>query len=90
MILRSSARNCCPCAGEGHLRKEGTMNDKLIITVREPDESGSSVNKALALVLEVCAKTNRTQQDVFSRMIEYAYDRLEIKGGGSDDDTENP
>lgn len=25
-----------------------------------------------------------------SRMIEWAYDRLEIKGGGSDDNTENP
>ncbi len=72
------------------------MNDKLIITVREPDEGGSSANvvridkKALALVREVCAETNRTQQDIVSRMIEWAYDRLEIKGGGSDDDTENP
>jgi hypothetical protein len=72
------------------------MNDKLIITVREPDEGGSSANvvridkKALALVREVCAETNRTQQDIVSRMIEFAYDRLEIKGGGSDDDTENP
>jgi hypothetical protein len=71
------------------------MNDKLIITVREPDEGGSSANvvridkKALALVREVCAETNRTQQDIVSRMIEWAYDRLEIKGGGSDDDTEN-
>lgn len=72
------------------------MNDKLIITVREPDEGGSFANvvridkKALALVREVCAETNRTQQDIVSRMIEWAYDRLEIKGGGSDDDTENP
>lgn len=72
------------------------MNDKLIITVREPDEGGSSATfvridkKALALVREVCAETNRTQQDIVSRMIEWAYDRLEIKGGGSDDDTENP
>ncbi len=72
------------------------MNDKLIITVREPDEGGSSANvvridkKALALVREVCAETNRTQQDIVSRMIEWAYDRLEIKGGGSDDYTENP
>lgn len=72
------------------------MNDKLIITVREPDEGGSSANvvridkKALALVREVCAETNRTQQDIVSRMIEWAYDRLEIKGGGSDEDTENP
>lgn len=72
------------------------MNDKLIITVREPDEGGSSANvvridkKALALVREVCTETNRTQQDIVSRMIEWAYDRLEIKGGGSDDDTENP
>lgn len=71
------------------------MNDKLIITVREPDEGGSSANvvridkKALALVREVCAETNRTQQDIVSRMIEWAYDRLEIKGGGNDD-TENP
>lgn len=61
------------------------MNDKLIITVREPDEGGSSANvvridkKALALVREVCAETNRTQQDIVSRMIEWAYDRLEIK-----------
>lgn len=68
------------------------MNEKLIITVREPDEGGSSANvvridkKALALVREVCAETNRTQQDIVSRMIEWAYDRLEIKGGGSDDD----
>ena len=72
------------------------MNEKLIITVREPDEGGSSANvvridkTALAMVREVCAKTNRTQQDIVSRMIEWAYDRLEIKGGGSDDDTENP
>lgn len=70
--------------------------DKLIITVREPDEGGSSANvvridkKALALVREISAETNRTQQDIVSRMIEWAYDRLEIKGGGSDDDTENP
>ncbi len=61
------------------------MEEKLIIAVRETEKSGSSVNvvkiskKALALVRELCAETNRTQQDIVSRLIEWAYDRVEIQ-----------
>ena len=65
------------------------MDEKLIIPKRDPNEKtdGTQVirisKKAFALVNELCADANRTQTDIASRIIEWAYDRCEVIEDGS-------
>lgn len=60
------------------------MEEKLRIPKRDPDDRGMNAcvikinRKAHALVNELCSLTNRSQQDVASRLIEWAYERVEI------------
>lgn len=59
--------------------------DILYIPVRNPDDDRSAgrcirvSDKAAALVDALCMNTNRTRQDVASRLIEWAFDRTEIQ-----------
>ena len=58
--------------------------DKLKIQKRDPESNYSQstavrVNrKALALVSDICEKTNRSQLEIASRLIEWAYEHVEI------------
>ena len=58
--------------------------DKLKIQKRDPQDSSNNstavrVNrKALALVTDICEKTNRSQLDIASRLIEWAYEHVEV------------
>lgn len=60
------------------------MNDKLKIPKRNPESTYSQsttvrVNrKSLALVSDICDKTNRSQMEIASRLIEWAYEHVEI------------
>ena len=64
------------------------MGDKLIIPKRDPNERTENTQpirvskKALALVNELCTDTNRTQTDIASRLIEWAYDHCEVIDNG--------
>lgn len=57
---------------------------KLVITKRTPDEYGEQTRtvrvskRALAIVNELCRSTNRTQQDITSRLIEFAFEHCEV------------
>ncbi len=68
------------------------MEEKLIIPKRDPDEEKSSScvvrvsKKALTLINSLCADTNRTQMDIASRLIEWAYDRAEVVEDGETDE----
>ena len=58
--------------------------DKLKIQRKDPETTHSNstavrVNrKALALVTDICEKTNRSQLEIASRMIEWAYEHVEV------------
>lgn len=58
--------------------------DKLKIQKRDPESTHSNstavrVNrKALALVTDICEKTNRSQLEIASRLIEWAYEHVEV------------
>lgn len=64
--------------------------EKLIIPVKDPDEYGEQARvvkvnkKSMALIKELCAKTNRSQCDIASRLIEFAFDNCEVDDNGSD------
>lgn len=63
------------------------MEEKLIIPVKSPDECGDQAcavkvsKKEMVLIKQLCAETNRSQCDVASRLIEWAYDRTEVDNG---------
>ena len=65
------------------------MEDKLIIPVKSPDECGDQAcavkvnKKAMTLIKQLCAETNRSQCDVASRLIEFAFDHTEVVENGS-------
>lgn len=69
------------------------MDEKLRIPVKSPDECGDQAcavkvsKKAMTLIKQLCTETNRSQCDVASRLIEWAYDRTEVTDateGGED------
>lgn len=66
------------------------MDEKLKIPVKSPDECGDQAcavkvsKKAMTLIKQLCAETNRSQCDVASRLIEFAFDRTEVTEGGED------
>lgn len=61
------------------------MEEKLRIPKRDPENRGEQIRivrvskKALALVNSLCAETNRTQHDIASRLIEWAYEHCEVR-----------
>lgn len=60
------------------------MKEKLIIPVKSPDECGEQAcvvkvsRKAMMFIKQLCTETNRSQCDVASRMIEWAFDHIEV------------
>lgn len=68
------------------------MNEKLRIPVKSPDECGDQAcavkvsKKAMTLIKQLCAETNRSQCDVTSRLIEFAFDHTEVIENGNDDE----
>lgn len=68
------------------------MEEKLIIPVKSPDECGDQAcavkvsKKAMVLIKQLCAETNRSQCDVASRLIEWAYDHAEVVEDGEADE----
>lgn len=60
------------------------MGEKLRIQRKDPESTSSNstavrVNrKALALVSDICEKTNRSQLEIASRLIEWAYEHVEV------------
>lgn len=61
------------------------MSEKLIITKpAEPKEGAGQVvrvsPKAYALLEDLAAKSGRSRSYIANKMIEFAYDRAEIKG----------
>lgn len=67
------------------------MEEKLIIPVKSPDECGDQAcavkvsKKAMTLIKQLCAETNRSQCDVASRLIEFAFDHTEVVENGNDE-----
>ena len=65
------------------------MEEKLIIPVKSPDECGDQAcavkvsKKAMTLIKQLCAESNRSQCDVASRLIEFAFDHTEVVGNGN-------
>lgn len=66
-------------------------NGKLLIPKFDPStksDGGQCVRisrKAMALVMSLCSDTNRSQQDIASRLIEYAYEHAEVIEAKEDD-----
>lgn len=58
--------------------------EKLRIQKRDPQDSSNNSTavrvsrKALALVADICEKTNRSQLEIASRLIEWAYEHVEV------------
>ena len=67
------------------------MDEKLRIPVKSPDEFGDQAcavkvnKKAMTLIKQLCAETNRSQCDVASRLIEFAFDHTEVVENGSNE-----
>lgn len=67
------------------------MEEKLIIPVKSPDECGDQAcavkvnRKAMMFIKQLCAETNRSQCDVASRLIEFAFDHTEVVENGNDE-----
>lgn len=65
--------------------------EKLLIPKFDPSaksDGGQCVRisrKAMALVMSLCSDTNRSQQDIASRLIEYAYEHAEVVEAKEDD-----
>ena len=65
------------------------MDEKLIIPIKSPDECGDQAcavkvsKKAMTLIKQLCAESNRSQCDVASRLIEFAFDHTEVVGNGN-------
>ena len=67
------------------------MSEKLVITKpAEPKESAGQVvrvsPKAYALLEDLAAKSGRSRSYIANKMIEFAYDRVEIKEEGEEDE----
>lgn len=58
--------------------------ETLKIPVKNPDECGEQAcvvkinRKSMAIIKQLCAETNRSQCDVASRLIEFAFDHTEV------------
>ena len=69
------------------------MNDKLIITKPsdKSDAAGQVVRvstKAYALLEDLAARSGRSRSYIANKMIEFAFDRVEIKEKGEDDEAD--
>lgn len=65
------------------------MEEKLIIPIKTPDECGDQAcavkvsKKAMTLIKQLCAESNRSQCDAAIRLIEFAFDRTEVVVNGN-------
>lgn len=64
------------------------MTDRLIILVHDPDDDHKNSttcrvkHKTMMLVNDLCSKTGRSQLEIESMLIEWAYDRTDIEDNG--------
>lgn len=62
-------------------------NDKLIIEVKTSKQSGCIINisqKANALLDEIVKKSGNSKSSIASRLIEFAYERVEYDDGAEE------